>query len=260
MPPESLPALEQLRSRTFSFYPAVRGIEHNEWTVGESTWSEVQVRNRRSEREFWIPRSELGEVSSSDSPVLILGLRRELEFKAGGIYPYRRVVTQMPSTPASRREAPEPAPEPQQRTLPVAHARAVQMLALAVGVALIATATIFLGLAGRLHNPIERWLRPDTSTADQRYIGLGVSASYFEVISKLDAPAEERWISREEDEIQFQLLRYPARRYIVVMMGGSRSEMRYLGTLHDPSRQVLDSALLQRGGDTGPLLRNLPDF
>ncbi len=259
MPSEPKSTLQQLEGRRFSFYPTIRGIEHNEWTLGEATWSEVQVRNAASGREFWIPRRELGDVSSSDSPVLILGLHRELAYKAGGIYPHRRVVTQMPATPATRSDVPEPAPEPQ-RALSVADARIVQLLALAVAVALVASAAIFLGLAGRLHNPIERWLREDTSTADQRYIGLGAADSYFQVVSKLDTPAAEQWISGEEDEIQFQALHYPDRSYIVILMGGTRATMRYLGTLHGPSRQVLDSAQLDRGGDTGPLMRNLPDF
>jgi hypothetical protein len=36
--------------------------------------------------------------------------------------------------------------------------------------------------------------------------------------------------------------------------------MRYIGTLHDPSRKVLDAARLSRGGDTDSLLHNLPNF
>ena len=111
--PHSL--LEELEGRRFSFYPAIRGIEHNEWSLMDSTWSEVQVRNSHSAQEFWIPKSHVGGVSSSDSPVVILGLRRELELKAGGIYPYRNVVTEIPSTQAGRRSRVATAAPPRQR-------------------------------------------------------------------------------------------------------------------------------------------------
>lgn len=253
-------SLEALQGRRFSFFPAIRGIEHNEWTMHDSTWSEVQVRNGMTGQEFWIPKRHLGGVSSSDSPVLILGLQRELEFKAGGVYPYRRTVTEMPSTPAGRQPPAAPVPEPKQRLLSGSDARLVRLLAIAIGVGLLVSVIGFLGLVGRLHNPLDRWLQPDTSTEDQRYIGLGTTDSYFEVVAKLDRPGSEEWISAEEDEIQFQALFYPARRYIVVLMGSTRGDMRYLGTLHDPSRQVLDSAQFSRGGDTGSMMRNLPEF
>jgi hypothetical protein len=46
----------------------------------------------------------------------------------------------------------------------------------------------------------------------------------------------------------------------VVLMGGTRAGARYIGTLHDPSRRILDAARLTRGGDTASLLRNLPPF
>ena len=261
MVPNDLPAsLEALEGRRFSFYPAIRGIEHNEWTLGDSTWSEVQVRNGLTGQEFWIPKLHLGGVSSSDSPVLILGLQRELAFKAGGIFPHRRTVTEIPSTPAGRQPPAAPMPEPKQRLLSGSDARLLRLLAIAIGVALLASVIGFLGLVGRLHNPLERWFQPDTSTADQRYIGLGTADSYFAVVSRLDAPDSEEWISGEEDEIQFQALFYSARRYIVVLMGSTRGDMRYLGTLHHPTRQVLDSAQFSRGGDTGSMMRNLPDF
>ena len=136
----------------------------------------------------------------------------------------------------------------------------LRLLVVAISVALMAGLVGFLGVVGGLHNPLEVLFAPDTSTADQRYLGLQRNDSYFEVVNRLSAPEEEQWISGEEDELQFQALDYSSRRYIVVMMGGSRAEMRYLGTLHDRSRSVLDSARLARGGDTSSMMRNLPDF
>lgn len=254
--------LEALQGRRFSFYPAIRGIEHNEWSLEDSTWSEVQVRNCQSGKEFWVSKSHLGSVSSSDSPVLILGLHRELEAKAGGVHPYRKVVTEMPSTAAGRSQAAPAgaAPPPKSHAHRRTDARVLRLLGLAVGATLLLGLLGFSVIVGGLHNPLETLFQPDTSTTDQRYLGLGSNDSYFEVVSKLARPESERWISDEEDELQFQALQYPSRRYTVIMMGGSRAEMRYIGTLHEPTRSVLDSARIARGGDTSSMMRNLPEF
>ena len=252
--------IEELAGRRFSFYPAIRGVEHNEWSVLESTWSEVRVRNAQSGQEFWVPRSHLGSLSSTDSPVAILGLRRELEFKAGGVYPFRKVVTEMPSSPAGRAPRAAAAKPPKQRLLSGSDLRIVRLLGIAIGAALLATALVFLLAADGLHNPLDRIFKPDLATTDQRYLGLGSADSYFSVVSRLEQAEAEEWISGEEDELQFQVLRYPARGYIIVLMGGTRADMRYLGTVHDRSRRILDSARLARGGDTAPMIRNLPEF
>ena len=259
LPQQQLAALE---GRRFSFYPAIRGIKHNEWTVGEATWAEVQVCNCASDQELWIPKRHLGSVSSSDSPVLIQGLRRELEFKAGGVFPYHRVITEIPSTRAGRerRASASGAPPPREKLFSRADARMLRLLAITVGSGLLLALVGLLGVVGGLHNPLEWLLKPDTSTTDQRYLGLGANDSYFEVVGRLAAAESEQWLSHEDNELQFQALHYPARGYIVIMMGGGRAEMRYLGTIHEPSRRVLDSARLARGGDTSSMMRNLPEF
>ena len=254
-------SLEALQGRRFSFYPAIRGIEHNEWTMHDSTWSEVQVRNGMTGQEFWIPKRHLGGVSSSDSPVLILGLQRELEFKAGGVYPYRRTVTEMPSTPASRQP---PA---------ASGARTQAATAVGLGRALGAFARHRHrrrpgGLRDRLLGAGGAFAQPPGPLAPAGYLHGGPALYRAWHDRQLlrgcgeagQGPDSEEWISAEEDEIQFQALFYQARRYIVVLMGSTRGDMRYLGTLHDPSRQVLDSAQFSRGGDTGSMMRNLPEF
>ncbi len=257
-PPQS--PLAGLEGRRFSFFPAIRRVEQNEWTLQDSTWSEIQVRNGGTGESFWIPRKYLGAASSTDAPVMILGLRRELEYKAGGIFPYRNVVTEMPSTRASRVPQEPAAPPPRQQFVTGADAKTLRLLSIAVGGALFVSLIVFSVFVGGLHNPFETLFRPDTSTADQRYLGLSTTDSYFEVVSRLGVPEAEDWISGEEDELQFQALRYTSRSYIVIMMGGTRGSMRYLGTVHEPSRQVLDSARIARGGDTSSMMRNLPEF
>jgi hypothetical protein len=46
----------------------------------------------------------------------------------------------------------------------------------------------------------------------------------------------------------------------MIMMGTSRESRRYIGTIHVPSRKLLDSVKLSGGGTTASMLRNLPEF
>jgi hypothetical protein len=88
--------LDQLGSRPFSFYPAIVGIEHNQWRLRRVTWTEVHVMNTKSDLEMWVPRHLVGEVSLIEEPVRIVGLVKELEYKAGALIPHRRRVLEMP--------------------------------------------------------------------------------------------------------------------------------------------------------------------
>src|SRR5438874_11849299 len=112
------PPLQHLATRPFSFYPPIINIEHNEWLFRKATWSEILVVNCKTSNEIWIPRRFLGEVSRIEDPVLIVGLNRELEYKAGAVWPYQRRIIEMPvavggSAPPSSAASPErtgPAP------------------------------------------------------------------------------------------------------------------------------------------------------
>jgi hypothetical protein len=256
-------ALDELAGRRFSLYPTIRGIEHNEWTLERDTWSEILIKNETSGQELWIPRNHLGEISSSDSPVLILGLKRELEFKAGSVVAYRKVVVSMPETPAvrhARDEQKAPPEPPRSELVSGTDAKTFRLLAIALSIGLTIALVGFVGVVVGFHNPLEYFFRPDTTTADQRYLTLASGDNYHDIVAKMAKPEKEQWISSEEDELQFQALWYGSRAYIVVLMGGSRADMRYIGTIHDPSRRVLDSATQVGGGDTAPLMRNLPKF
>jgi len=103
------PALNHLASRAFSFYPAIRGIEHNEWIFRKATWSELVVVNRKSGEEISIPRRLVGEVSIVDAPVVIVGLLRELEYREGAVWPCQRRVIEIPMAVGEKRSAASPA-------------------------------------------------------------------------------------------------------------------------------------------------------
>src|SRR5947209_10933473 len=136
------PSLDHLVTRPFSFYPAIINVEHNEWLFRKATWSEILVVNCKSGAEVWIPRRFLGEVSRIDDPVLIVGLNRELEYKAGAAWPYQRRVIEMPlavggtsNPPGSPR--PEPAPIVGIRLASNTDRRAVRLIGVAVAVAIV---------------------------------------------------------------------------------------------------------------------------
>ena len=81
LPPESL---ADLQSGPFSFYPAIIGIERNEWVLRRATWTEVQVANTKSGDELWIPRRFLGELARVEAPVMIVGVLQLLGCTLGG--------------------------------------------------------------------------------------------------------------------------------------------------------------------------------
>jgi len=112
--PSIQPPLESLSGRRFSFYPAIRNVEQNEWTLARETWSEILVVNAAKDLEVWVPRKYISGISSSDSPVLIVGLNRELQFQAGNVWPYREKVVTMPDRrpPSESGGAKETAPPP----------------------------------------------------------------------------------------------------------------------------------------------------
>jgi len=254
-------SLNVLEGRRFSFFPAIRSVEHNEWTLTNETWSEFLAHNVHGGEEVWIPRGMLGEISSTDSPVLIVGLRRELEYKAGSVFPYRSQVVQMPSS-SKAREAAQPStvrPSPPSRASST-ESQSLQLIGrtLLIGLAVCLVFILFAFEGAR--RPFTALFRADSSTADQRYLALSRSDHYHDVTIKLGRPEREQWLSKEEAELQFQALWYPSRSYVVILMGGTRNEVRYSGTLHDPSRKVLDSARLAGGGDTSSLMKNLPEF
>jgi len=88
--------LQQLGGRRFSFYPPIRNLDHNEWLYRRATWSEVVVVNTNTGEEVCLPRAVIGDVSITDHPIVIVGLKRELEWKEGAICTHRRPVIELP--------------------------------------------------------------------------------------------------------------------------------------------------------------------
>ncbi len=102
--------LDYVGRRPFAFYPPIRNAHPNAWVIGTSAWTEVQVVNARDGYELWIPRQYIGAVSESDSPLLIVGLTKELDFRNGTLAPRVKRVIEMPHAPeANQQPEQEPA-------------------------------------------------------------------------------------------------------------------------------------------------------
>lgn len=160
--PPIVPSHYHLAARTFSFYPAIAGIAHNEWRLRKATWQDWLVINSRSNEEVSIPRRFLGEISSTDHPVLIVGLLRELQCKNGVALPFERRVIEMPlaagaeNDPRLQPRASGPAPVIGIRLEPRRRNRVFQLVGGALALAIflyVATANLIRTAVGRRSGP-----------------------------------------------------------------------------------------------------------
>jgi hypothetical protein len=249
------PDLERLRHSTFAFYPPILNVEHNEWRFRKATWSELLAVNTKSDLEVWIPRRLLGEISSIDEPVLIVGLQKELEYKAGTVWPHERRVLEMPRM-AGAPPAPAPAPRdphaPAVRRAATPESRIGRLIAFALGIGLLACVLVFAVLRFGPMRPVK------FTAADQDFLSLSRRDDYFSIVRTLGRPAEDHWRS-ETGALQYRLLSYPQRGYYVVLLGSDRNDAHYIGAL-DRNWRVVHYVDLPGSGDTSSMLRSLPRF
>jgi hypothetical protein len=93
------PEVPELARRRFSFSPAIRGIEPNEWTLRRVSVDEAVVHNVATQEEISVPRRYMGDVSRLEETVRVVTLLKRLEFCEGVVRPVNRGVVEMP--PAS---------------------------------------------------------------------------------------------------------------------------------------------------------------
>src|SRR5580698_1440124 len=250
--------LQHLGGRRFSFYPPIRNLEPNEWLYRRATWSECVVVNARSGEEVCVPRIFLGEVSRIDEAVMIVGLHRELEWRSGAIIPRERTVIEFPvgrgrSAVNDGSTAPLPhhlAPVINIRLEPKPEARAWKW----VGVAAVLGAVAFTIVADVARQTPWRQ-RADFSRGDRSYLQLGPDDDYASAVRKLGAPS--RADSHAAEARVFRSLTYTARRYSVILMGPTKEDARYIGTL-DLHGRVLDAVRLPDGTSGESLLNSAP--
>lgn len=256
MSDESIPPpFEPLARRTFSFYPPILNVEHNEWRFRKATWSEALVTNAKSDLEVWIPRRLIGEISRVDEPVMIVGLLTELEYKAGAVWPHERRVIEMRGTPAPPPAAASPGTPAPRRAMSGANpaeSRAGRLIAMALGAGLL------LGLTMLLVYRLAPVRNVQFTSKDQDYLSLSRTDDYFAVVRKLGTPAGDRWRVKG-GEIQYRALWYPGRSYYIILLGPDRGSMHYIGAV-DSNWRLIHSVELPGGSDTGALLRGMGKF
>jgi hypothetical protein len=241
-------ALGELGRRRFAFYPAIKGVEHNEWILGRANWTEVQVINANSADELWIPRRLLGEVSRADGPVAIVGLLKELEYKQGVVLPHARRVIEMPravndsprptSGQASGRAAgdPNPAPVVAIRPEPVGDSRARKLLRGSVAVSILA----FVG-AGFLVRDLHVGTHAGPWIGPQRDLPITAGDDYAAVIRKLGQPSSDRWLYTPGGE-PYRRLAYQRRGVAVILTGADPGSARYAGVVASDGRIIQAAA------------------
>jgi hypothetical protein len=256
LPPIS--SLERLGNRAFSFYPPILNVEHNEWFFRRGSWAEILVMNSRSKEEIWIPRRFLGEISQIEDPVVIVGLVKELEYKAGAVWPHQRRVIEMPLAVGERsRTLPTgdaPAPVIGIRTESITDSRMSKLVGFTLLVGVVASVAIGVEVLRQgVFKP-----RLVNNAGDQRYLELTPDDDYFAVVRKLGPPAGDRWQS-ETGAVQFRSLWFPQSGCFVILMGDARSHARYIGTM-DAKWIPIHWVELRTGGSTRSTLSSLPKF
>lgn len=252
------PPYAQLGARAFSFYPAIFGIEHNEWRFGRATWSEIEVRNAKNGQDLWIPRRFFGEVSPVEDPVVIVGLTRELELRAGAVWPRQKRVIEMP---AAVNAAPDVEGDASPPPALVTGIRLDSPTEQRVGRLILATlAVLAVALSALVLATREKTVVPRVSytNRDQAFLELRYQDDYYAVINRLGQPASARE-RMGSTEIQYRVLDYPARGYSVVLMGGDKDSLRYIGSM-DREWNVIHFVQRPDGRDTASLLRSLRRF
>lgn len=259
--PDNVSAFESFRDRTFSFYPAIRNVEYNEWTYKKETWSEILVSNAKTGEEVWIPRHFVDCVSTADEPVLIVGLKRELELKGGAVWPFEKRLIEMPAPrPGTRATTPAPPGAPPTVAKSSTESQLGRLIGYTLLVGLGACLLVMVFAFEGFPHPQDWLRRRNAATKDQQYLSLTREDQYHDVVRKLGPPNREQWITPESAEFHLEALWYADRAYIVVMMGAERTGLRYIGTIHAVSRVPLDSVPLPGGGSTTSMLRALPQF
>jgi hypothetical protein len=236
MTPQS--TLEEFGERPFSFYPPLLGVEHNEWTYRKSTWSEILVQNTQNDLGIWIPRVFLGEVSQVDKPVMIVGLRRELEYRGGAVWLHERRIVEMPKAvneppPPSAEKVSSPQPPASMNVrMGGAESKVGRLILIAIGVGILSCVTVVLLL--REGGPAHRIVYNAVLQSD---LGFSGNDDYYSVVNRFGPPAEDRWRS-DQGELQYRLLWYPKPGLYLVLMGPDRKDVHYIGAFDKNWRVV----------------------
>lgn len=255
------PPLDQLAGREFSFYPSIGSIENNLWKLVEANWSEFLVENVGCDIQVWVPRRYLGEVSASDRPVMIVGLNRSLDYKAGQVWPMQKRVIEMPRVPSGGSAAsPQGVPAESQSDprgsgfrLDDSERKVGRLILVVLLGALVLVAAVIAVFRGVRSGDLVAY-----KAVVQESLGLGPEDDYFAVVRKLGEPARDRW-KAEGESFQYRILEYPKQKLNIILAGRERKQALYVGSL-DQDWKVVDSVNQKGGSNTYRVLAKLPRF
>jgi len=196
-------------------------------------------------------------VASTEEPVVIVGLLKELEYREGEIVPLVRRVIEMPravnDVPRPMGAVPRPAqlapvvgirlesgdrPSSGRGVLPKV---ALGLLVCVVGLAILRDNP--LSTRARFFAPVSRVPLPFTASDD-----------YLSIVSRIGRPAAD--VIRTLPGGELHLLRYPDRGYALAIYGLDRDSARYVGAVGRGGR-IVHSVPLSDGGDSSALLARL---
>lgn len=254
-----LPGLLGLTAgRSFSLYPPILGIAHNEWRFRRATWSEFVVVNTHSGEEACIPRSFVGDISAN-APMVIIGLKREMEWRDGLAVPYRRPVVELPIAvndfvPAAPREnrSHRPAQVVNIRLESRAPVNTGRKAVVLVMLGVVATAIVADAIRPVFfHDAVDRI---DAMRVSSAWQGLNPDDDYSGVVDKLGPPTAQKTYVETGGRV-FRSLDYPRRHFVVVLEGESEADTRYIGSVDARGKILGGSAVFDAG-----MLHSIPRF
>lgn len=258
-----VPPQAELLDRPFAFFPPIVGIEDNEWTLVEATWSDMLVRNVDGGFQVAIPRAFFGQVSETDKPVRIVGLTQELEYRMGAVWPVRRKVLEMKPSPSMRtpEESPGSGPHGLSAITGVSSDGTESKIGKLIGVTFISLVVLVAAVWALIKFTPET--KPTFVAKDQTYLELTREDDYGSVVRKLGQPSDDRWKS-EAGELQYRALYFKDRGYAIILMGEKRDTARYIGAMglgpDGKGWSPIHSIEFARGASTFSLLKSLKRF
>jgi hypothetical protein len=230
--------MSELSRGRFSFYPAIIGVQHNEWTLRRASWTEILVVNTKTSEELWIPRRFVGDISPIQAPVRIVGLVKELEYKGGAVLPHRRSVIQMPravndfSRPVARPGSGRPAQVLAIRVEPTAESRMVRFLKGSAALGILACLGVVFVVRDAHLGARLGW-----TSSTPRLPDLAAQDDYASVVRKLGPPSTDRWVRQNNGE-GFRRLFYSRKGWMIVLAGRDPETAHYAGTLREDGRVI----------------------
>ncbi|MEQ1948757.1 MAG: hypothetical protein ABL995_16325 [Bryobacteraceae bacterium] len=260
MPVPHIPTpLEELRNRPFSFYPPIVNIEHNEWIFRRSDYDEVRVLNTKSQEELWIPRRFVSGVSSIEEPVVIVGLRKELEYKEGAVVPHIRRVIEMPHAVNDAPRVRYPSRHDGGELAPVVGIRleSEPSSPRRKGLFTLISAGILTCVLGLVVFRDATGARTRFFLSQRLVLPFTASDDYMSIVNRLGRPS---WDRRTQgpvgDGTDFYQLGYSEKGYTLVLYGATRDGATYVGALN-PNGRVVHSVKFFDGTDSTSLLKRM---